>query len=308
MNVPNQRIVYLNGEFVPESEAKIPFRDRGVKFGDAVFDTTRTFGHDIFRLREHLERFYRSLKYLRIDPGMTIDDFISVTEQVVERNLPLIGKDEDYWVTQRVTRGVDPGDRTHWPEWDGPTVIVECLPLPLAARATSYRDGLDVVTPSVRRVAPDMVSPRAKTHNYLNLILGELEVSAQDPNALAILLDENGNLSEGKGSNIFLVADGVIRTPKERYVLPGVSRAVVRELAGNLGLTLEEADIDLFDAYNAEESFISSTSFCVCPVRSVNGNVFSDDCPGPVTQKIIDAYIDYVGFDWYAQYLNKLAA
>ena len=73
MNVPNQRIVYLNGEFVPESEAKIPFRDRGVKFGDAVFDTTRTFGHDIFRLREHLERFYRSLKYLRIDSGMTID-------------------------------------------------------------------------------------------------------------------------------------------------------------------------------------------------------------------------------------------
>ena len=308
MNVPNQRIVYMNGEFVPESEAKIPFRDRGVKFGDAVFDTTRTFGHDIFRLREHLERFYRSLKYLRIDPGMTIDEFISVTEQVVARNLPLIGKDEDYWVTQRVTRGIDPGDRTHWPEWDGPTVIVECLPLPLAARAASYRDGLDVVTPSVRRVAPDMVSPRAKTHNYLNLILGELEVSAQDPNALAILLDENGNLSEGKGSNIFLVADGVIRTPKERYVLPGVSRAVVQELAGNLGMTLEEADIDLFDAYNAEECFISSTSFCVCPVRSVNGNVYSADCPGPVTQKIIDAYIDYVGFDWYTQYLSKLAA
>ena len=178
MNVPNQRVVYMNGEFVPESEAKIPFRDRGVKFGDAVFDTTRTFGHNIFRLREHLERLYRSLKYLRIDPAMTIDEFISVTEQVVARNLPLIGKDEDYWVTQRVTRGIDPGDRTHWPEWDGPTVIVECLPLPLAARAASYRDGLDVVTPSVRRVAPDMVSPRAKTHNYLNLILGELEVSA----------------------------------------------------------------------------------------------------------------------------------
>ena len=203
MNVPNQRIVYLNGEFVPESEAKIPFRDRGVKFGDAVFDTTRTFGHDIFRLREHLERFYRSLKYLRINPGMTIDEFISVTEQVVARNLPLIGKDEDYWVTQRVTRGIDPGDPDPLAGMDGPTVIVECLPLPLAARAASYRDGLDVVTPSVRRVAPDMVSPRAKTHNYLNLILGELEVSAQDPNALAILLDENGNLSEGKGTQYF---------------------------------------------------------------------------------------------------------
>ena len=262
MNVPNQRIVYMNGEFVPESEAKIPFRD-WVQL-HAVFDTT-TFGHDIFRLREHLKVFIVS----KVPPHRSGDDHRRVYfghGASRGRNLPLIGKDEDYWVTQRVTRGIDPGDRTHWPEWDGPTVIVECLPLPLAARAASYRDGLDVVTPSVRRVAPDMVSPRAKTHNYLNLILGELEVSAQDPNALAILLDENGNLSEGKGSNIFLVADGVIRTPKERYVLPGVSRAVVQELAGNLGMTLEEADIDLFDAYNAEECFISSTSFCVCPV------------------------------------------
>lgn len=112
MNRPNQRVVYLNGSVVPESEARIPFRDRGVKFGDAVFDTTRTFGHGIFRLREHLERFYRSLRYLRIDPKLTIDEFIEATEQVVERNLPLIDKDDDYWVTQRVTRGIDPADRT----------------------------------------------------------------------------------------------------------------------------------------------------------------------------------------------------
>lgn len=308
MNRPNQRIVYLNGDYVPESEARIPFRDQGVKYGDAVFDTTRTFGHEIFRLREHLERFYRSLKYLRIDPQMSIEDFIGVTEQVVERNLPLIGADEDYWVTQRVTRGLAPADATAWPEWEGPTVIVECLPLPLAARAASYRDGLEVVTPSVRRVAPDMVSPRAKTHNYLNLVLGELEVAAQNPNGHAILLDENGNISEGKGSNFFLISDGKIVTPRERYVLPGVSRAVVGELAAKLGLPLQEADIDLFDAYNADECFVSSTSFCVCPIKSVNGNILPDPCPGEITQKIIDAYVELVGFDWYQQYLSKLAA
>ena len=308
MNRPNQRIVYLNGEYMPESEARIPFRDRGVKYGDAVFDTTRTFGHDIFRLREHLDRFYRSLKYLRIDPRMSINNFIEVTEQVVERNLPLIGKDEDYWVTQRVTRGLDPADATAWPEWNGPTVIVECLPLPLTARAESYRDGLEIVTPSVRRVAPDMVSPRAKTHNYLNLILADLEVSALNPGAHAILLDENGNLSEGKGSNFFLVTNGVIKTPKERYVLPGVSRSVVRELANKLAIPIEETDIDLFDAYNADECFISSTSFCICPIRSVNGTEIPSPVPGTITQKIIDAYVEYVGFDWYAQYLSKLKA
>ena len=306
MSRPNQRIVYLNGDYIPESEARIPFRDRGVKFGDAVFDTTRTFGHQIFRLQEHLERFYRSLRYLRIDPKLSIEEFIGATKQVVERNLPLIGEDDDYWVTHRVTRGIDPAARTAWPEWDGPTVIIECLPLPLAARAESYRDGIEVMTPSVRRVAPDMVSPRAKTHNYLNLVLADLEVSAQNEGALAILLDENGNLSEGKGSNIFIVTDNKIQTPKERYVLPGVSRAVVRDLAGELGIPFEESDIDLFDAYNAEESFISSTSFCVCPVRNINGNTMPS-VPGPITQKIINTYVEYVGFDWYQQYLNKLS-
>jgi branched-chain amino acid aminotransferase len=153
-----------------------------------------------------------------------------------------------------------------------------------------------------------MVSPRAKTHNYLNLILADLEVSALNPGAHAILLDENGNLSEGKGSNFFLVTNGVIKTPKERYVLPGVSRSVVRELANKLAIPIEETDIDLFDAYNADECFISSTSFCICPIRSVNGTEIPSPVPGTITQKIIDAYVEYVGFDWYAQYLSKLKA
>jgi hypothetical protein len=108
-----------------------------------------------------------------------------------------------------------------------PTVIVECQPLPLKARATLYRDGVDVYVPSVRRAAPDVISPRAKTHNYLNLIMGDLEARAHDPKAWAVLLDANGNLAEGIGSNIFLVRDGMLMTPQDRFVLPGVSRATV---------------------------------------------------------------------------------
>jgi branched-chain amino acid aminotransferase len=309
MTLANQRVVYLNGRILPESEAVIPFRDRGVKYGDAVFDTTRTFGHRIFRLKEHIDRLYRSLRYLRIDPGLSPAEMAAVTEQVLERNLPLLAADEDYWVTQRITRGLDPSDRAAWPELTGPTVIVECLPLPLRARARLYRDGIDVIVPSVRRTAPDMISPRAKTHNYLNLVLADLEVAAQDSDALAVLLDANGNLAEGKGSNIFVVAQGRIRTPKERYVLPGISRAVVFELAAKLGIGIEEADIDLFDAYNADEVFVSSTSFCVCPVRSVNGAPVADGrVPGPATKRIMDAYVDLVGFDWVGQYLKRLAA
>ncbi len=109
MSIPNQRTVYLNGEYIPENEAKLPFRDRGVKYGDAVFDTTRTFGQKVFKVREHLERLYRSLRYVGIDPGLSIEEMAKITEEIVERNLPTIASDEDLWVSQRITRGiVDP--------------------------------------------------------------------------------------------------------------------------------------------------------------------------------------------------------
>jgi branched-chain amino acid aminotransferase len=309
MALANQRVVYLNGKIIPESEAVIPFRDRGVKYGDAVFDTTRTFGHKIFKLKEHLDRFYRSLKYLRIDPGISQTELSRVTEEILARNLPLIDKHEDYWVTQRVTRGLDPAETSHFPDFPGPTVIVECLPLPLKQRATLYRDGLDVMTPSVRRTAPDMISPRAKTHNYLNMVLADLEVGAQNPAALAVLLDHNGNVAEGKGSNFFVVEEGVIKTPHERFVLPGISRATVFDLAASLKIPLIEKDIDLFDVYNADEAFVSSTSFCVCPVRTVNGQKIADGkIPGPVTKRIMDAYVKLVNYDWVGQYLRQIAA
>jgi len=309
MTILNQRVVYLNGTFLPESEAVLPFRDRGVKYGDAVFDTTRTFGHRIFKLREHLERLYRSLRYVRIDPGLSLDEMAAITEDVVTRNLPLISSDEDYWVSQRITRGIiDPNERSAWPDYVGPTVIVECLPLPLTTRAKLYRDGIDVMVPATRRTSPSMQSPRAKTHNYLNLILADLEVQAQNPEAFAVLLDENGNLCEGRGSNIFMVSDGVLVTPRERYVLPGISRQTVIELAVAEGIPVEEKDFDLFDAYNGDEFFITSTSFCICPVRSINGVLFGDGTvPGPITNRLMQAYVDLVGFDWISQYTKHPA-
>jgi branched-chain amino acid aminotransferase len=300
------RVAYFNGRIVPEREVRVPFRDRGFKYGDAVFDTTRTFGHRIFRLQEHLERLYRSLRYLRIDPGIGIDAMRAATEEVLERNLPLLEPDEDYWVTQRVTRGLDRGDREVFDQ-DGPTVIVECLPLPLRERATLYRDGIRVVVPSVRRAAPDTLSPRTKTNNYLNVIMGDLEAKARDPEAWAILLDANGNLAEGIGSNVFLVRQGAVYTPREQFVLAGISRETVIELARELGIAVHERDVDLFDAYNADEAFLTSTSLCICPVRSVNGvAIGAGAAPGPVTRRLTEAYCRLVDFDFVAQYVKRL--
>ena len=300
----NQRVAYLNGQILPESEVRVSFRDRGYKYGDAVFDMTRTFGHKVFKLQEHIDRFYRSLRYVRIDPGMSPKEMIQKSEEVLERNMHLLDKHDDYWLGQRVSRGVDnvTGEQ---PIQTGPTVVIECTPLPLKARAAFYRDGLDVVVPSTRRVAPSMLSPRAKTHNYLNMIIGEQEAKATNPNSWAVLLDENGNLAEGIGSNIFIVRDGVVFTPSERYVLPGVSRQTAMDMASQLGIRLVEGDIDLFDAYVADEAFITSTSFCICPVRSINGNPMAERAiPGPVTKKLMDAYVKFVNHDWVQQYLR----
>ena len=297
----NERVAYVNGEIVPESEAVISIRDRGFLQGDAVFDTTRTFGGRIFRLDEHLDRFFHSLKYMRIDPGMTKQDFARLTMEVLEANLPLIEADDDYWVTQRVTRGVTVDGE------DKPSIIIECVPLPFKARAAYYRDGLPVVVPSVRRTPPEAQSPRAKVHNYVNLVQATLEVESQNPNAWPILLDTNGNLSEGPGSNIFIVKDGIVITPREQFILSGISRRVAIELAQELGIEVQEADIDLYDAYTADEAFVTSTSFCICPVSSFNGSSVADGAvPGPVTDRLTRAYSGMVGLDVAGQYLARL--
>lgn len=306
MTRAGDRIAYHNGRFVAEREVLVPFRDRGFKYGDAVFDTTRTFGHRIFKLREHVERLYRSLRYLRIDPGLTPAAMAEVTEEVLRRNLPLLEPDGDYWVTQRVSRGLDPAEREIWPQ-AGPTVIVECVPLPLRERAALFRDGIRILVPSVRRTSPDALSARVKTHNYLNLIAANLEIKARDPEAWAVLLDAHGNLTEGLGSNVFVVQQGTLYTPRAQMVLAGISRDTVIGLARAGGLPVVEKDVDLFDAYTADEVFLTSTSLCVCPVRSVNDAVIGDGrVPGPVTRQVTEAYCRLVDFDFVAQYLKRL--
>ena len=302
----SRRFAWFNGRFMPECEVLIPFRDRGWRYGDAAFDMTRTFDGRPFRLKEHIERFYRSLRYLRLDPGMSPQEMIGISEEIVERNEPLRAAAADWWIGQRVTRGVDPVSG-ETPEHRGPNVVVECTPLPLKERARQFRDGLDVWTPVHRRTAPDMLSPRAKTHNYLNMIVAEQSVKAHDPDGWALLLDVNGNLAEGMGCNVFVVRGGKLYTPSERYVLPGVSRQMTLDLARQLGIPVIEGDIDLFDAANAEEMFLTSTSLCLAGARSFNGAPVGDGrVPGPITRRLTDAYIAEVGCDFVKQYLDRL--
>lgn len=301
----NERLAWFNGEFMPESQVKIPFRDLSWIYGDGCFDMTRSFGHRPFKVKEHVERLYRTLNYLRIDPGIGAEKMMALTEELFERNRHLLQADEDFWIGQRISRGVRnvPGDNL---ESHGPNVVLECVPLPLQQRAKSFKEGIKVVIPSHRRTPPECLTPRAKTHNYLNMVVANHEVQSIDPEAWAVLLDINGNLAEGMGSNIFVVRDGVLLTPSQKYVLPGISRQTVIDLAEEEGIPVKETDVDQYDSYNADEIFLTSTSLCLCPVTSINGARIGAEGQvwGPITQRLADAYKRYVDHDFVAQYMN----
>ena len=302
-----ERVAWFNGSIVPESEAKVSFRDYGFSVGDGVFDTLRTFGHKPFLLDDHIARLYRSLRYVNLDPGLSPAEMARHTTDVIERNLSLITPDDDYWVTQWISRGLRSEFRSG-PTGE-PTVIIECSPLPFKMRARGMRDGLDVVTPpSIRRTPPEAISPRMKSLSYANLTAGDQEVQSLKPGATSVLLDIRGCLAEGLGSNIFVVRNGEVLTPHERYVLAGLSRRTVIEIAQSLEIPLREADIDLYDAYVADEAFITSTSWCLVPVRSINArSIAGGSCPGPITRRLIEGYKSRLGgFDYVAQYLRHV--
>jgi branched-chain amino acid aminotransferase len=276
---------------------------------EAAISTTLADWRNLLRLPFWLARGRAYLKHRIAERWSFNPAHLPYNEDLLAflRNEHLRGAAGDWWIGQRVSRGVDP-IIDEVPEHSGPNVVVECTPLPLKARARQFRDGLDVWTPAQRRIAPDMLSPRAKTHNYLNMIVAEQSVKAHDPEGWAVLLDVNGNLAEGMGSNIFVVRGGTLYTPSERYVLPGISRQMTLDLARKVAITAIEGDIDLFDAANAEEMFLTSTSLCIAGVRSFNGAKIGDGrAPGPITRRLIDAYIAEVGCDFVQQYLDRLS-
>lgn len=297
------RVAYLNGEYLPEAETKISIRDAGVVYGDGVFDTARTFDGKLFRMKEHLDRLADSLAYARIDAGISMDDLLAATEELVARNEAARRDGEDWWVTARVTSGQQSFDGEPAPN-TGATVMIDSVPLPLRARANFFRDGIAAVIPGRRRVHPEALSPNAKTNNYMNMIIAQREVAAVSSGAWALMLDVNGDIAEGPGSNIFVVRNGVVFTPTSEYVLAGISRAVVIELCGSLGIECREETLSVHTAMTADEAFFTSTSLCACPVSTLNGARFRAGIPGPVTKRIMDAFADLVGMDYVAQYLQ----
>jgi branched-chain amino acid aminotransferase len=293
--------VYINGNFVPASEARVSVFDRGFRLGDAVFDTTRTFRHRPYLLREHIERLKRSLHYTRLDLGMSFEQLEHITLEVVERNRPLWAENDDVWIHQVVSRGRLRTVGT-------PTVVIMTEPLPFASFARYYKLGVSLITPSIRHTPPQCVEPRVKTVSRLNLVLAELEAQQADPEAYALLLDLEGNITEYTSGNFFIVRQGCLITPFDRTSLGGIARETVLGFAEELGIPTREADITPYDACNADEAFITSTSKCILPVARLNGLHIGTSVPGPVTKRLLDTWSARVEVDIVAQALSHLDA
>lgn len=295
-----ERLVWLNGAFVPETEAALPIRDLGLIYGEAVFDTARTFGGRLFMGAEHIDRLYRSLAAVRLPEPMPKAELLALTEELIARNARALRPGEDWWVTQRITAGLRPLDGETL-EREGPTVLIECTPLPLRARARFFREGIPAALARRPRTPPEAVPPHAKTTNYLNMMLAQRELDETRPGAWAILPDMAGNLAEGAGCNVFLVKDGTVLTPADTVALPGVTRAVVIDLCRELGVPLRIGAVSPEEARAAEEGFLTSTSLCLCPLGRFDDTAFP--VPGPVTARLMAAFSKRVGFDYVAQYL-----
>jgi branched-chain amino acid aminotransferase len=299
-----ERIVYLNGAFVPESEAKVSVLDSGFNAGDGVYDVTRTFGHRAFRVREHTERLFRSLRYTRIDCGMSLDQMEKITLEVLDRNKPLLHANDDLALWQVVSRGVraSTGNRVA----GGATVTVYSVIVNFPEFASFYVEGAPIVIPSTRRIPPECLESKAKITNKMNHNMALFEARQVNPRAIPLMLDMGGNLSETSAHNFFLVINGKLCTPSDRNVLGGITKEAVFALARQLGIDVVEGSFTPYDLYNAEEAFLASTSPTIVPVRTVNGASIGNSAPGPMTLRLIAAWNKMVGIDIVDQALRHL--
>ena len=297
------RYVYLNGQMVKEDQARLSPFDRGFLWGDGVYEITPCFNRRLYRLADHLERLYRSLRYVRIDPGMDRTEMEKATIALLEANVPHLEEESIYKVGHWVTRGMDNPSMAAR-EAGPPTVFIFWRPVNIGPVAKMYAEGVRLVIVPTRRVPPQCVETRAKITSKMNQILAELEADVNG--ALSLMLDVDGNVAENAIANFFIVRNGVLWTPPERNVLEGITRKVVFELATKLGIPYEERNFTIYDLAQAEEFFLTTSASCALPVREVDGYRPKAPVPGPITQRLMNAFAEETGFNFLRHSCGKV--
>ncbi len=298
------RLVWFNGEFVPESEARISIYDSALMFGDMVFEMTRSFNKKQFKLREHLERLYASIKYLRIPISMSIEEMERHCYETIEANDPVFEKDDEHRLMIDVSRGILSIYQGVVGIHHGPNIIIADFPLrwTVAGMGKLYDTGINAVITSQRAIPAYLLEPKVKNRSRIHYLMANIEASLfEGDNNWALLLDPDGFIAEGTGDNFFIVKDNVIITPEGRNILRGISRAYVFELAKKLNIPCIEKNIETYDVITADEAFMTGTPFCILPVSSINSIPIGNGPMGKITRRLLDLWSEEVGVDIVGQ-------
>jgi len=303
MSETNEQLVYLRGEKLPASQAHIAIYDAAVVLGATVTDLARTFGQRLFRLEEHVARFYRSCRYARIEPRISADETMEICEDLVAHNAGLLTAEREL----AVVLFISPGEFAVYAGAAGmagdqaPTFCIHTFPLPFELWARYFTEGVHVVTPSIRHVPPQCVDPKIKCRSRMHWWLADQEAHQVDPRAVTLCLDLEGNVTETSGSNFLIVRGEEVISPSPRNILRGVSMEMVAELCPELGLRFVERDFQVYDVVNADEAMLATTPYCLAPVTKINGLPVGEGKPGKAFARLIEAWSEKVGVDIVGQ-------
>lgn len=295
------RKVWMNGSLVPETEARISIYDSALMFGDMVFEMTRSFSKQQFKLRDHIDRLYNGLKILRIPIELEKQDLERHCLETIEANNHLFSEDDEHRLMIDVSRGIlgiyDGIEGLH----SGINLIIADFPLrwTVLGMGKLFDVGINAVITSQRAIPATLMDPKIKNRSRLFYLMANIEASQfEGDNNWALLLDPDGYIAEGTGDNFFIIKDGKIISPEGRNILRGISRDyVMRELGPELGIGVEENNIEPFDVYTADEAFMTGTPFCMLPVTSLNGIQIGTGQVGPIFKKLLSRWSENVGVD-----------
>ena len=279
--------VYVDGAFYPKSQAKVSVFDHGLLYGDGVFEGIRAYNGSVFKLKEHIDRLYRSAHMIMLEIPVSKEEMIqTVLETLRKNNL------KDSYIRLVVTRGV--GDLGLNPKKCAkPTIIVITDTIALH-KSEAKEKGVTAMISWVKRDPVDATSHEIKSLNYLNSILAKIEANIGGVDE-AICLDKNGFVCEGVAENIFIVRNGRIFTPPSYTgALPGITAEEIAKLARELGYEVKDKNITPYELFNAEEVFFTGTAAEIVPVREINKRTINDGKPGPITKRLMEEFAKLV--------------
>jgi branched-chain amino acid aminotransferase len=275
--------VYIDGAYYPKSQAKVSVFDHGLLYGDGVFEGIRAYSGSVFKLKEHVDRLYRSAHMIMLEIPVAREQMVQAVVETLRRN-----NLKDSYIRLVVTRGV--GDLGLNPKKClRPTIIVITDKIALH-KGEAKEKGVTAMLSWVKRDPVDATSHEIKSLNYLNSILAKIEANISGVDE-AICLDKNGYVCEGVAENIFIVKNGKLFTPPSYTgALPGITAQEVMKLARGLGFEVEEKNITPYELFNAEEVFFTGTAAEIVPVREINKRTINSAKPGPITKKLMEEF------------------